>query len=161
MGTWLSIFSLLIGTCTFLLWTLQRKERAHESHLIETAIELKAKDNELKAKDNELKAKNAEFLRKESQFQGQIKQLEKEKELMEAKYLKKLTSAEVKKKNLARYKQKMKALQKKTIAEEAEEIVRKGPFSCRILVKAQNLMKWENQKAVMLVVASVPRKSKK
>jgi len=41
--------------------------------------------------------------------------------------LKKVTAAEVKKNNLARYRRKMKSLRKKTIAEEAEEIVGKGP----------------------------------
>ncbi|MHA1689192.1 MAG: hypothetical protein ACTSUN_07635 [Promethearchaeota archaeon] len=58
-------------------------------------------------------------------FQGQIKQLKKEKELMEAKYLKKLAVAELRKKNLGRYRQKMKVLRKKMIAGEAEEIVGK------------------------------------
>ncbi|MHA1724465.1 MAG: hypothetical protein ACTSXH_06435 [Promethearchaeota archaeon] len=61
MGTWLLIFSLLIGICAFLLWMLQWKEKAHESHLIETDIEIKAKDNEIKAKDNEIKAKDNEL----------------------------------------------------------------------------------------------------
>lgn len=51
--------------------------------------------------------------------------MKKEKDTLEAKYLKKLKSAEIKKNNLALYRHKMKALQKKTIAEEAEEIIGK------------------------------------
>jgi hypothetical protein len=106
MGLWLLFFILLVGICAFLLWKLRQKDKIHEAHLI-------AKDSELQQKDSE--------------FQAQIEQLKEEKESIEAKYLKKVTVADVKKNNLARYRRKMKSLRKKTIAEEVEEIVGKGP----------------------------------
>lgn len=113
MGLWLAFFIFFIGICAYLLWKLRQKEKTHEIRLI--------------AKDAELQEKDSELQQKESALQGQIEQLKEEKESIEAKYLKKVTAADVKKNNLARYRRKMKNLRKKTIAEEAEEIVGKGP----------------------------------
>jgi len=89
--------------------------------------QLKAKNLELQEKDSELQEKDSELQEKENTYKKEIEQLKKEKDTLEAKYLKKLKSAGVKKNNLARYRRKMKSLRKKTIAEEAEEIVGKGP----------------------------------
>jgi len=113
MGLWLVFFILFIGICAYLIWKLRQKDRIHETRLIEKDAELQEKDSELQEKEKAL--------------QGQIEQLKEEKESIEAKYLKKVTAADVKKNNLARYRRKMKSLRKKTIAEEAEEIVGKGP----------------------------------
>ncbi|MHA1438980.1 MAG: IS66 family transposase [Promethearchaeota archaeon] len=112
MGLWLLFFIFFIEICAFLLWTLRQKDKIHETQLI-------AEDSEFQEKDKELQAK-------ETALQGQIEQLKEEKQLIEAKYLKKVTAADVKKNNLARYRRKMKSLRKKTIAEEVEEIVGKG-----------------------------------
>ena len=80
----------------------------------------------IKSQEAQLKAKDLELQEKDYAFKNEIEQLKKKKDTLEAKYLKKLKSADVKKKNLSRYRRKMKALRKKTIAEEAEEIVGKG-----------------------------------
>jgi len=106
MGIWLLFLTLLVGICVFFLWKLRQKEKTHKIHLT---------------------TKDTEYVKKETVFQSQIKQLKEEKALVEAKYLKKLKAAEAKKNNLTRYRRRMKELRKKTIAEEAEEIVGKGP----------------------------------
>ena len=97
----------------------RQKERKYERVIKSQEAQLKVKDSELQVKDSELQGKD-------HTFKNEIEQLKKEKDTLEAKYLKKLKSSDVKKKNLARYRRKMKALRKKMIAEEAEEIVGKG-----------------------------------
>lgn len=108
MGLWLLFFIFLVGICVYFLWRFRQKGKFHESHLI---------------------AKDTEYLEKETVFQSQIKQLKEEKASIETKYLKKLKAAEAKKRNLAEYRRKKKSIRKrkKSIAEEAEEIVGKGP----------------------------------
>ena len=81
----------------------------------------------IKSQESQLKAKDSELQEKDNIYKTEIEQLKKEKDSLEAKYLKKLTVVEARKKNLAKYRRKMKGLRNKTIAEEAEEIVGKGP----------------------------------
>ena len=100
--------------------------KAKDLELQEKNSELQEKDSKLQEKDSKLQEKDSELQEKDYAFKNEIEQLKKEKDTLEAKYLKKLKSADVKKNNLARYRRKMKALRKKTIAEEAEEIVGKG-----------------------------------
>lgn len=113
MGLWLLFLILLIGIFILLRHLSRQKERKYEHVIKSQETQLRAKDSELQEKDNT--------------FKTEIEQLKKEKDTLEAKFLKKLKSTDVKKKNLTRYRRKMKSLRKKTIAEEAEEIVGKGP----------------------------------
>ena len=119
MGLW-RLFSILVGRIPVLWHHMFRQKEVKYKRVI------KSQEAQLKAKDSELQEKNSELQEKDYAFKKEIEQLKKEKDILEAKYLKKLKSADVKKKNLARYRRKMKALRKKTIAEEAEEIVGKG-----------------------------------
>jgi hypothetical protein len=98
-----------------------------DSELQEKDSELQEKDSKLQEKDSKLQEKDSELQDKDDTYKTEVKQLKKEKDTLEAKYLKKLTAADVKKNNLARYRCKMKKLRNKTIAEEVEEIVGKGP----------------------------------
>jgi len=141
MGLWLLLAILLIGIFLFLRRLLRQKEKIYvqtikrqETQLNAKTLKLQEKDSELQEKDSELQEKDSELQEKDSELQEkdktyktEIDQLKREKDTLEAKYLKKLTAADVKKNNLARYRRKMKSLRKKTIAEEVEEIVGKGP----------------------------------
>jgi hypothetical protein len=119
MGLW-RLFSILVVGIPVLWHCLFRQKEKRLERVI------KSQETQLKAKDSELQEKDSELQEKDYAFKNEIEQLKKEKDILEAKYLKKLKSADVKKKNLARYRRKMKTLRKKTIAEEAEEIVGKG-----------------------------------
>jgi len=123
MGLWLLFLIFLVGIFILLRFLLRQKDRKYELVIKSQEAQLKAKDSELQEKDSELQEKDSELQEKEKFY----KTLKKEKDTLEAKYLKKLTAADVKKDNLARYRRKMKSLRKKTIAEEAEEIVGKCP----------------------------------
>ena len=120
MGLWFLFTILLIGIFLLLRHLLRQKEMKYEHVIKSQGTQLKAKDSELQEKDSELQEKN-------NTYKTELEQLKKEKDTLEAKYLKKLTAADIKKNNLARYRRKMKSLRKKTIAEEVEEIVGKGP----------------------------------
>ena len=120
MGLWLLFTILLIGILMLLRHFLRQKEKKYE-HVI------RSQESQLKAKDSELQEKDSELQEKDNIYKIEIKHLIKEKDTLEAKYLKKLKSADAKKDYLARYRRKMKSLRKKTIAEEVEEIVGKGP----------------------------------
>ena len=94
----------------------------------EKATELKVKETELKVKETEFKVKETELLAKNetiSHQQVDMTKLKNEKSVVEAKYLKKLKAAAVKKKNLAKYHQKKKDI--RTIKQQVEDIVGKGP----------------------------------
>ncbi|TKJ19664.1 MAG: hypothetical protein CEE42_15455 [Promethearchaeota archaeon Loki_b31] len=133
MGLW-RLFSILVGGIPVLWHCMFRQKKKKYKRVIKSQeAQLKAKDSELQEKDSELQEKDSELQEKDSElqekdyaFKNEIEQLKKEKDILEAKYLKKFKSTDVKKKNLARYRRKMKTLRKKTIAEEAEEIVGKG-----------------------------------
>jgi len=134
MGLWLLLAILLIGIFLFLRRLLRQKEKIYvqtikrqETQLNAKTLKLQEKDSELQEKDSELQEKDSELQEKDKTYKTEIDQLKREKDTLEAKYLKKLTAADVKKNNLARYRRKMKSLRKKTIAEEVEEIVGKGP----------------------------------
>jgi len=60
--------------------------------------------------------KDIHHLKRETALENEVKRLKEENASIEAKYLKKLNAAEVKKNNLAKYRRKMKELRKKTIA---------------------------------------------
>ncbi|KKL72511.1 hypothetical protein LCGC14_2084190, partial [marine sediment metagenome] len=133
MGLWRLFSILVVGIPALWHCMFRQKRKKLESVIKRQEVQLKAKDSELQEKDSELQEKDSELQEKDSElqekdyaFKNEIEQLKKEKDTLETKYLKKLKSADVKKKNLARYRRKMKALRKKTIAEEAEEIVGKG-----------------------------------
>ena len=140
MGLWLLLAILLIEIFVLLRHLFRQKEKKYErvikshkiqlktkdSELQEKDSELQEKDSELQEKDSELQEKDSELQKKDNAYKTEIEQLKKENDTLEAKYLKKLKATEVKKKNLVKYRRKMKALRKKTIAEEAEEIVGKG-----------------------------------
>lgn len=113
MGLWLLFLILFVGIFILLRYLFRQKEKKYDLMIKSQESQLKAKDSELQEKDNT--------------YRTEIEQLKKEKDSLEAKYLNKLTAAYVKKNNLAKYRRKMKALRNKTIAEEAEEIVGKGP----------------------------------
>ena len=119
MGLW-RLFSILIVRIP-VLWHCMFRQKGKKLERV-----IKSQEAQLKAKDLELQEKDSELQEKAYTLKNEIEQLKKEKDTLEAKYLKKLESADVKKKNLARYRRKMKALRKKTIAEEAEEVVGKG-----------------------------------
>jgi Sec-independent protein translocase protein TatA len=130
MGLWLLLAILLIGIFLLLRHLLRQKEKDYEQLIKSQKIQLKTKEVELQEKNSELQEKDSELQEKDSELQEKdntYKKLKKEKDTLEAKYLKKVTAADVKKNNLARYRRKMKSLRKKTIAEEVEEIVGKGP----------------------------------
>ena len=112
MGLWCLFSILVIGIPVLWHFMFRQKEKRLERVIKSQEPQLKAKDSELQEKDYT--------------FKNEIEQLKKEKDILEAKYLKKLKSADVKKKSLARYRRKIKALRKKTIAEESEEIMGKG-----------------------------------
>jgi len=140
MGLWLLFAILLIGICIFLLLLSRQKEKKYEhvirsqknqlktkdSELQKKSSELQEKDTELQEKDTELQEKDTELQEKDNAYKTALEQLKKEKDTVEAKYLKKVTAVDLKKINLARYRSKMKSLRKKTIVEEVEEIVGKG-----------------------------------
>ncbi len=88
----------------------------------------------IKSHEVQLQEKDFELQEREVAYKTLIEELKEEKASIEVKYLKKLKASEAKKKNLSRYRRKMKELRKKTIAEEAEEIIGKGdsllPHSC-------------------------------
>jgi predicted nuclease with TOPRIM domain len=130
-----------------LLWKLRQKDKTHKTQLIAKRVELQEKDSELQEKETTL--------------QGQIEQLKKEKDALEAKYLKKVTAADVKKKNLARYRRKMKSLRKNTIAEEVEEIVGKAPSWLTQSREGLILMRWESRKEVRVMEENVQKRSTK
>lgn len=113
MGSWRLFLILRAGIVKLWRYVFRQKERKYE--LVS------------KSQEPYLKAKVSELHQKETAYKSEIAQLKKEKDILEVKYLKKLKSGDVKKNNLARYRRKMKALRKKTIAEEAEDIVGKGP----------------------------------
>ena len=73
---------------------------------------IKSQEAQLKVKDSEFQQKDSELQEKDYTFKKEIEQLKKEKNTLEAKYLKRLKSADVKKKNLAIYRRKMKTLRK-------------------------------------------------
>ncbi|MBD3253791.1 MAG: transposase [Candidatus Lokiarchaeota archaeon] len=127
MGLWLLFAILLIGIFMFLLCLFRQKEKKYEQLIKSQKIQICAINSELQEKNSELQEKNSELQEKNKTYKTEINQLKKEKDSLEAHYLKKVTAADVKKNNLARYRRKMKSLRKKTIAEEAEEIVGKGP----------------------------------
>jgi len=127
MGLWLLLAILLIGIFLFLRRLLRQKEKIYVQTIKRQETQLNAKTLKLQEKDSELQEKDSELQEKDKTYKTEIDQLKREKDTLEAKYLKKLTAADVKKNNLARYRRKMKSLRKKTIAEEVEEIVGKGP----------------------------------
>jgi len=110
-----------------LLHLFRQKEKKYKLLIKSQKTQIKAKDSKLQEKNSELQEKDSELQEKDNGYKTKLEQLKKEKDTFEAKYLKKLTAADVKKNNLARYRRKMKSLRKKTIAEEVEEIVGKGP----------------------------------
>lgn len=132
MAVWFTVcmisFFLLLLFILFILFILWKRAKHIQQSLLqaEKALlikenELKLKDNDLKVKDNNLKAKNETI----SDQQTDLSKIKREKSTIEAKYLKKLKAAEVKKKNLAKYHQKKKDI--RTIKQQVEEIVGKGP----------------------------------
>ena len=120
MVIWLLFSIFLIGIFIFVWFQFQQKKKNYE-HVI------KSQEAQLQANDIKLQEKNIKLQEKDNHHKTEIEQLKKEKEILEAKYLKKVKSADIKKNNLARYRRKMKDLRKMTIAEEVEEIVGKGP----------------------------------
>jgi len=148
MGLWLLFTLFLCGIVLLFRILFRQKEkrieqeiRSQKSGLIAKKVELQEKKVELQEKEELLQEKCVELQEKEELLQEKcvelqekeehykkaMHRLKKEKESLEAKYLKKVTAADVKKNNLAKYRRKMKALRKRSIAEEAEEIVGKGP----------------------------------
>ena len=134
MGLWLLFFIVISGSVVFLNSIIRRKRKTHKRVIKEQEALLKAKDSEILQKDSEILQKDSEILQKDSELlqkdvlhEKEIVGLKKEKQDLEAKYLKRITAADVRKRNLARYRRKMKNLRKKTIAEEVEEIVGRGP----------------------------------
>jgi cell division septum initiation protein DivIVA len=119
MGIWLLIVAFSVGIFLYIFYKFRQNEKKHLQVI-------KSHDVQLQAKDSELQAKNSRHLKREESLEREVKRLKEEKASIEAKYLKKLKAAEDKKQNLAKYRRKMKELRKKTIAEEAEEIVGKG-----------------------------------
>ena len=88
---------------------------------IDKDSKLQAKDYKLQVKDYKLQAKDKHI----AELKEETANLQMEKDRLEAKYLKKLKAAEVKKKNLAKYHQN-KRNTRKTLAEKVIEIVGAG-----------------------------------
>ncbi len=111
------------------LRNISQKLHAKEMELKTKRIALQTKRKELKTKNNELHKKEKEISLQQIAF----KKLKTEKCVVEAKYQKKLKAAEVKKKNLAKYRQKKKDI--RSVQQQVEDIVGKGskwlPHSCQ------------------------------
>ena len=133
MDLWLLLAILFIGMFILVRFLYHQKEKKYKHVIRSQKNQLNAKDSKLQEMDSKLQEKDSKLQEKDSKLQEkdntyktEIEQLKKEKDTLEAKYLKKITAADVKKNNLSRYRRKMKSLRKKTIAKEAEEIVGKG-----------------------------------
>ena len=107
MDLWSILFAFSLGLCAFFFWKRHQKRKKVEKST---------------------QTKESRYLTKEKELKSEIQRLRAEKASIEAKYLKKLKASDVKKNNLATYRRKMRALRKKSIAEQAEEIVGKGPL---------------------------------
>ena len=100
------LFLAIGGIFTYFLWKratiLQQRLNTQSQIVLE-------KDNALKKKDTVIVKKNVELETTNKKLQQQLEKIDtikQEKATIEAKYYKKLKSAEVKKKNLAKYHQK-------------------------------------------------------
>ncbi|MHA1440208.1 MAG: hypothetical protein ACTSPD_21885 [Promethearchaeota archaeon] len=93
MGLRFFLFIFLVGICAYLFWKLQQKYKIPEPHLI--------------VKEAELQEKGLELQENHKLFKKELERLKKDKNTLEAKYLKKLTAADVKKNNLYRYRRKV------------------------------------------------------
>lgn len=105
--------------------TIAKKEISIEENI----LALKTKERQLKAIEKKIKNKESQI----SQQKARNQQLLTEKNVIEAKYQKKVKAAEVKKRNLAKYRQKKKDT--RSVKEQAEDIIGKGakwlPHSCQ------------------------------
>ena len=133
METWEIIIVVFFLFCIALILWKQVKHfqqsllQAKKIILSKDAI-INEKETELEIKETELEVKETELLIKIDKINNQqadLSNLKKEKSILEAKYLKKLKAAEVKKKNLAKYHKKKKDI--RTIKQQVEDIVGKGP----------------------------------
>ncbi|MCF2139344.1 MAG: hypothetical protein K9W44_04745 [Candidatus Lokiarchaeota archaeon] len=123
-------FSFLVieGMISYYYWKkkqiLKNQLKIHALFIAEKEIVITKKSVELEAKDIQI-----------SQEKARNQQLNFEKSVIEAKYQKKLKAAEVKKKNLAKYRQKKKDT--RSVKKQAEDIIGKGPkwllHSCKEL----------------------------
>lgn len=106
---------LFVGIALLLYYLFRQKQKTYERMI--------------KSQKTRLHATRSELQQKELTLQAQVERLEQEKASVEAKYLKKVKAAEVKKKNLAQYRHKNKGIRKckKSIDEQIKEIVGKGP----------------------------------
>ncbi|MHA1728568.1 MAG: hypothetical protein ACTSWY_07530 [Promethearchaeota archaeon] len=121
MALWIISFAALTG---FILYFCRKyrkikndlHHRIKEKHIIleERRAQLEKKNNALKAKDKKFRQQNKK-----------LAALKTEKVKIEAKYLKKLKAAEVKKKNPAKYRKKKRDT--RTLKQQVEDIIGKGP----------------------------------
>ncbi|MHA1746746.1 MAG: hypothetical protein ACTSWW_12155, partial [Promethearchaeota archaeon] len=119
MATWLVfIGGLILFILLILLWKRAKNIR---QILLQAEKSVQTKTEEIEAKNKELEEKEKNIHQQQKAFQ----KLKMEKNVVEAKYLKKLKAAEVKKKNLAKYHQKKKDI--RSIKEQVEDIIGKGP----------------------------------
>lgn len=138
MKFWLGflVFIIIVSTLLF-IW---KRAKCLQQALLKTKEDLHMKDVELHTKlfkkDMELQTKDSELHKKEKTISLQqiaFKKLKTEKCVVEAKYQKKIKAAEVKKKNLAKYRQKMNDT--RSIRQQAEDIIGKSskwlPHSCQ------------------------------
>jgi len=126
---WFLVFVIIISILLF-IW---KRAKNFQQVLLQTKEELHTKNAELHTKllkrDDELQIQEKTINLQQIAF----KKLKTEKYMIEAKYQKKLKAAEVKKKNLAKYHQKMKDT--RSIKQQVEDIIGKGakwlPHSCQ------------------------------